>query len=48
MSVTEGISGMSNSCCDVDVLMDHIRKNFDALESELNANRYEGPKKHKL
>ena len=46
MSVMEEISRMSTSGCDDDVLMDHMQKNSDILECELNGDEYKEPKKH--
>ena len=40
MSVTEGISRMTKSGCDDDVLMDYIQKNLDTLECELNDRNF--------
>ena len=46
MSVVEEISRMSSSGCHDDVLMNYIPNNFDTLDSELNGDEYEEPKKH--
>ena len=46
MSVIEGISRMSNSGCDDDVLMNYVQKHFEILDCELNGDRYKESKKH--
>ena len=45
MSVIEGISRITKSGYDDDVLMDYIQKNLDTLECELNGDEHKEPEK---
>ena len=46
MSVIEGISRMSNSGCDDDVLMNYVQKHFEILDCQLNGDEYKESEKH--